>query len=186
MRDNDRQLTDEEWEMREAHAFFGRAMFSASLLETALVHTLLNGVFLKRVHARYTASKGKNFHRPTYEKQFDNFMADKEKLTMGGLVNEVCQLSCVSDDLKTRLKTATERRNFLAHHYLRERCAAFGTATGRAKMIAELDCDAQMFDSLDKDVTAVVRSVQKQIGVDLNKLRAAMDEYIRQSTAVAS
>jgi hypothetical protein len=186
MLDNDQQLSDEEWEMREAHAFFGRAMFSASLLETALVHILLNEVFLKRVHTRYIATKRRDFDRQAYETQFDKFMADKEKLTMGGLLKEVCHLSCISDDLKGRLKAATERRNFLAHHYLRERCASFGSSTGRAKMLAELDSDAEMFDSLDNEVTSIIRSIQKKIGIDLKKLQPVVDEYIRDSTSAAS
>jgi hypothetical protein len=108
--------------MREAHAFFGLAMFSASVLETALVHVLLNGVFLKRVGRKYKDMQGKDFDRPAYERAFDKFMDDKQALAMGGLVKEASRLSYISDDLRTRLAIATARRNFLAHHCLRERC----------------------------------------------------------------
>ena len=64
---------DENEDVTEVFAHFGRALYMANVLEAALAHALLQIVFMKGVREDFIRKKAKNFDPQKYEKDFDEF-----------------------------------------------------------------------------------------------------------------
>jgi len=166
-------LDEENWDIRETFAFFGRATYMASVLEVGLAHVLMHGQFMKQVRDEYIATKGKNFDRKAYESSFDKFMEEQFAQTMGNLIKRINAFANFDDALKARLVDAKKRRDFLAHHFWREKSVEFFTAEGRSKMRDELMMDAEQFGQLDRDIDAAAKTMRQRLGID----DRVIDEY---------
>jgi hypothetical protein len=68
----DEHLDDDSWERREVFAYFGSAMYMASVLEVGLSHVLMHGQYMKQVRDNYVWTRGKGFDRKKYEADFDH------------------------------------------------------------------------------------------------------------------
>ena len=80
-------ITPEESEqLKELYAHMGAAMSCAAELEVGLIHALMVLEFLSGYAERIRREGMKNFDRPTYERQFDEFFADHQRLPMGELI----------------------------------------------------------------------------------------------------
>jgi hypothetical protein len=117
MATRDDDLNDESWDIRQTFAYFGLAFYEASVLERGLVNTLLCGEFLMQVKQRYVATRGRGFDRRQFEAEFDAFLSEQFKLTMGNIIRRVNALPIFSDEMKERIDVAKGRRDYLAHHY---------------------------------------------------------------------
>jgi hypothetical protein len=159
------KLDRDSWEIRETFAYYGRAVYASSVVEVALAHVLLFAQFLKKVRDNYVATKGKGFDRKQYERDFDTFMAEQFAQTMGNLMRRVEKFSGFDDSLKAKIAEAKTRRDFLTHHYWRERSVEFGTSAGRGRMRAELNADTDMFDKLDRDIDAASAPLRANLGI---------------------
>lgn len=155
--------------IKEVFAYFGRAYYQAGVLETGLAIALLQIDFLARVRDQYDADRGRSFEREKYEAQFDRFMEDQHAQTLGNLIKRVSALPNLSDDLKERFRHAKRRRDFLGHHFFRERAVEFSNRAGRDVMIAELNENAEMFESIDNDLHAELAPVRAKLGMDGEK-----------------
>ncbi|ESX64924.1 hypothetical protein X759_29795 [Mesorhizobium sp. LSHC420B00] len=121
--------------------------------------------FLSRVRDQYLADRGKSFDRTQYEAEFDRFMESQYAQTLGNLIKRVSALPELSDDLKERLRDAKKRRDFLGHHYFRERAVEFSNRAGRDKMAEELHNDGDMFEAIDRDLYAELAAIRKKLGM---------------------
>src|ERR1700757_2247057 len=124
------QLDPRSWEIRETFAYYGRAVYTSSVVEVALAHVLLFAQFMKKVRDDYIATKGKGFDRKQYECDFDTFMDEQFAQTIGNLMRRVEKFSDFDDALKARIADAKKRRDFLTHHYWRERRKNFAPFAG--------------------------------------------------------
>jgi hypothetical protein len=81
-------MTEEEEgeQIKETFAYFGRAFYMASVIETGLAHVLLQAEFMESVREEYVRTKGKGFDRKKYETEFDAFMENNFAQTMGNLI----------------------------------------------------------------------------------------------------
>jgi hypothetical protein len=165
-------LDDESWDIRETFAYFGRAFYMASVLEVGLAHALLLGEFLVEVRDKIVASKGKGFDRKQYEADFDSFMDKQFALTMGNIIRRVEKLPDFDEDLRKRIVAAKDRRDFLTHHYWRERSVKFAAPEGRKQMRDELNEDAEAFGRLDQDIQAAMKPTREKLGIDDKVLEA--------------
>ena len=152
-------------QIKETFARFGLAIYTLSVLETGLVHALLEIDFLTQVYLEYRETDEKGFDRQKYEIEFDAFMVKHFAQTMGSIIKRVAQLADFDDVLKKRIFDANARRNYLVHHYWRENAVPFAQAEGRTKMIAELFADTQRFEQLDKDIRAAMKPTREMIGI---------------------
>jgi hypothetical protein len=159
------ELDSHSWEIRETFAYYGRAVYTSSVVEVALAHVLLFAQFMKKVREGYIATKGKGFDRKQYERNFDAFMDDQFAQTMGNLMRRVEKFGGFDDALKTRIADAKKRRDFLTHHYWRERSVDFATSAGRERMREELNADAEMFEKLDRDIDAASAPLRASLGI---------------------
>jgi hypothetical protein len=87
--------------------------------------------------------------------------------TMGNIIRQVENLPEMSNNLKDRIVSAKKRRNFLTHHFWRERSREFATANkGRAEMRDELKKDRDEFEQLDRDINEALRPARKRLGIE--------------------
>ena len=156
---------DEGEHVKEVFAYFGRAYYEAGVLETGLAIALMQIDFLSRVRDQYLTDREKSFDRAQYEAEFDSFMENQHAQTLGNLIKRVSALPELSDGLKERLKDAKKRRDFLGHHYFRERAVDFSNRTGRDRMIAELHNDGDMFEAIDRDLYAELAPIRARLGM---------------------
>jgi hypothetical protein len=170
--------TEESEQTKETFAYFGRAFYMASVVETGLAHVLLQAEFLTSVRDEYVRTKGKGFDRKKYEADFDAFMEKNFAQTMGNLIRRIRNFPEFTEGLKARIIAAKERRDFLVHHYWRERAVSFFNSEGRAKMILELNADAEMFEGLDKDIQAAMKPIRQRLGINEDKIAAHVKEFM--------
>lgn len=168
---------DEGEHVKEVFAHFGRAYYEAGALETGLAIALMQIDFLSGVRDQYLADRGKSFSRTEYEAEFDRFMENQHAQTLGNLIKRVSALPELSDGLKERLRDAKKRRDFLGHHYFRERAVEFSNRTGRDKMIAELHDDGEMFEAIDRDLYTELSPVRVKIGMTGEKFQKYLAQF---------
>jgi hypothetical protein len=156
---------DEGKHVKEVFAYFGLAAYTASCLESGLAHALLYIEFLARVQKEFDRTKGKGFDRRRYEDDFDAFLKSQFALTLGNLIRRVNDLTTLDDSLRRRIRAAKARRDFLMHHFWREKAVEFATPEGRSNMIEELRCDVEEFEKLDRDLIDGMKSAREKVGV---------------------
>src|SRR4051794_27853457 len=101
---------------------FGLAAARASLFEMVLVSILL------------AIKKGKG--EITTPEEFEQFQEQlQKKTTFGILIKDVKAVVPITPDAETVVTEALNRRNFLMHHFFRDRAFAFSTAEGRKQLI---------------------------------------------------
>jgi hypothetical protein len=167
---------DEDADLTELFAYFGRAAYMANVLETALAQTLLQVEYMTRVRAEFARTKGKDFDRQKYENEFDTYFEAQLSKTMGQLGKLVKEFPDLNDELKGRIQEAIDRRNFLIHDYWREAGYMFGTEEGRAAMIAELSNDIDTFEKLAHDIMEATKPVRARLGISEETLNKRVED----------
>jgi hypothetical protein len=127
-----------EFQVREVFAYFGRAAYAASCVETGLTIALMHAELMAQVFGR-TRRERKSPTRAEWEGMFDNYMTKHELLPLGTLIARFRSVMKVEAALDALLDETLRRRNYLAHGFFREKAAAFAHSAGRMEMIAELD-----------------------------------------------
>ena len=158
--------------VRDVYAHFGLALYNAQVLEHGLVNAI---VFASKVAERL----------PTLA-DFDALLGSNFERTLGGLIRELSNQVPVDPMLAELLKSALARRNWLAHHYFRERAVTFMNETGCTSMIAELQSAQELFRQADVALAQVVRPLFVHIGVTDRKIDAYVAEVIRSAHARSS
>jgi hypothetical protein len=179
----DEDLNDDAWGKRETFAYFGGAMYMASVLEVGLAHVLLHGQFMKQARDEYIANRGKGFDRTKYEAYFDAFMDNQFAQTMGNLIRRVTAFAGFDEGMKARIVAAKQRRDYLTHHYWREHSVEFSTSAGRATMMEELHANMDMFRQLDRDIEAATKHIRESIGMDDKVVEAYVKRQMERISA---
>jgi hypothetical protein len=161
-------------QVKEVFAYFGRAFYAASCVETGLAIALMQVDFMTKVREQF--QRAGTFDRMRYETDFDTFMNNQHAQTLGNLIRRVEMFSCLDDQLVGRLREAKKRRDFLSHHYFRERAQEFAVMNGRNGMIAELEQEHEFFEVLDRDVQAALSGVREQLGMKDEMMQAHFEE----------
>ena len=134
---------DDDLQIMETFARFGRAIYMANVVELGLAQVLVQIEFLTPAREKFLKEKGKDFDRKKFDGEFDTFMEEQSKRMMGTLNLRVSQRAEFDEALRKRISDATLRRNFLVHHYWRAAGEKFMIKDGRAEMIEELSKDAE-------------------------------------------
>jgi hypothetical protein len=159
---------------REVYAYFGLTIYSVQCLEQAMVHLI---VFLdhfpKAVPIFSTTEK--------WEEDFDKFFDGERQRTMGQLLGRLQKLGIPCEELKTKLKEALKKRNWLTHSYFSDRAMEFMNENGRNKMILELGQAAEYFKSIDEEVSSIFYQVAETFGLTDEVFKKIMDEMLVES-----
>ena len=164
--------------VKEVFAHFGRAYYLAGVFEIALANALLYLDFLRELKVKIQCGGMKNFDRPSYEAEFDQFMKQQHAKTVGNLIKRVHELTDMDEPLKVYITTAKVRRDFLAHHFFREHAEDFARRGGRDKMLAELYDAQELFESAARKITDYLDPIGEQVGMPPALVEAYTKEYL--------
>ncbi|MEN3950942.1 hypothetical protein [Iodidimonas sp. SYSU 1G8] len=176
-KDRTQMAYDDGEHVKEVFAYFGLAYYEAGVLEAGLAIALMQISFLSHVRDQYLADGGKSFDRTQYEAEFDRFMESQHAQTLGNLIKRVSAMPELSDYIKERLRDAKRRRDFLSHHYFRERAVEFSNRTGRDKMIAELHNDGDIFLEIERDLYVELAPIREKLGMDGEKFQKYLAQF---------
>ena len=158
-------------QIKTVYAHFGLAIYFAQVLEYGLANALMCSELLPR-------RAGKPVPRKRWEQEFDSFMEQQFKHTLGKLIRLLNSATPVPADLEDILETALIKRNILTHHYFRERAEAFLSHHGREQMIAELREAQIVFERADNRLNQIVELFLEKYGMTAEKLKPFIDEYM--------
>lgn len=165
-------MLNESDEVKEVYAVFGLAVYAGQCLEHELVNTMM---FLK-----FIPEKGRNIrNQAEWEHDIDAFYAGHFRKTLGQMIAAFKNCTTVPDDLMENLSTALERRNWLSHHYFRERAADFLFSNGRKKMITELQEAVALIQAADQRLGNFKAPLLKRYGISKEKLQEAEAQMLK-------
>jgi hypothetical protein len=93
-----------------------------------------------------------------------------QKKTLGTLLREFRKRITAIEPVEDMLDTALDRRNFLTHHFFRERQEEIGTAEGVVRMVKELQEIGEQLAKANQIMTAVAKLMLKCIRQDAERL----------------
>lgn len=143
---------------KDVYAHFGLAIFRAQLLEHGIVNAL---VVCDLIPNRRHQAKS----REEWSAQVDQFMDGHFEKTAGTLMKALRKAITVSDELEQSLSRSLKLRNFLVHHFFRERVASWYTEQGRGDMIAALESAGDQFGESDQLIGAAVQPLKDRYGL---------------------
>ncbi len=89
-------------------------------------------------------------------------------------------LAEIGADLKAQIVEAKARRDFLAHHFFRERAVEFCKRDGRDAMIAELVAARMIFERVDEALTDFIEPRRKKLGISNELLAKHTARFLEQ------
>ena len=142
--------------VKTVYAHFGLAVYSSQVLEHGLANAMLIFQLVPRAAAVAKPS--------SWPSRVDSFIEEQFQETLGRLIRKLQKVASVPSHLEQLLARALERRNWLSHHYFRERATEFLSAAGRDTMIAELEEAQALFQEADAALEAVSKPVRERYG----------------------
>lgn len=160
--------------VKTVYAHFGLAIYLAQCLEHGIVNALL---VLDLVPNQAKTLRSKN----EWNMKVDDFFDQNFRQTLGQMITALRKVTTVPTKLETLLAEALHKRNWLAHHYFRERAEQFMSASGRDHMIAELEDVQKLFREADLQLEEISRPLMEKYGYTEAKLAAAFEELRRRT-----
>jgi hypothetical protein len=128
--------------MKEVCAAFGLAAYHAQVCERKIM-VLVSFVSASQIR---TAS--------AYDDEFERFDAQ----TLGQLLKSLRQVMKIDSATEETLKTALEKRNYLAHQFFWEHSENVLSGTGRSRMLSELSDHACFFSTLALQLDVITKA----------------------------
>jgi|GEM_PF-478937 len=143
---------------KDIFAHFGLAIYQTQLLEHSIVNVLS---FLDPSLSQRKLTKSAT----EWDDLVDSFFSSKFKLTLGKMINELKAITVIDPNLEDLLSAALLKRNWLIHHYFRDRAEVFLTSSGRNTMLIELKEAQTVFRQADEALEAVLKPVREKFGI---------------------
>jgi hypothetical protein len=157
--------------VKTVYAHFGLAAYLAQVLEHGLVNAL---VFVDLVPNKSYQIKSKK----EWEHEVDSFMDRHFEHSLGKMIRDLQAVVSVPEDLESLLAEALKRRNYLAHHFFRERAPEFMTTKGRDTMVGELREAQELFRQADQRLGEAIRPMRERYGVTDERLEQLYQELL--------
>ena len=119
---------DSAEQVKEVYAHFGLAIYLSQVLEHGIGNALVYASLIPNNIGKIRSSS-------EWHEKFDQFLGAHFEKTLGRMISALKTELTVPDDLESLLSAALKNRNWLAHHYFRERSDEFMNEAGRMKMI---------------------------------------------------
>lgn len=161
---------DEDEHVKAVYAYFGLAIYFSQVLEHGLVNAL---VFIDLLPRR----AGHSLPKQEWFKEFDSFMNQHFETTLGKIIRSLKSVITVPEELESLLLVALKKRNFLAHHFFKDRAAEFVTKAGRDEMISELQEARMLFERADDKLDEVVKPLRERFGLSDEQLEQHFKDY---------
>lgn len=172
---------DDNEHTKETFAYFGRAYYMANVFEEGLAIAIMQLGFLKEVKRNFLASDRKSFDRKQYEEDFDDFMRKQNAQSLGNLIKSSKKFSEIPIDFHHTLDNLKSKRDFLAHHFFRERAVEFMSRNGRDKMILELVEAHEIFTKADRDLDNIMRPIWEELGLSEKMLEIMQEKLLQEA-----
>lgn len=151
-------MKNDDSEVRECFAYFGRVIFLAQEVEKEI----LNSLVLSYKNISHT--------------RFDELLAEKFQLTFGQLKREIIQKKLFDNIILNKIEKFHELRDWLVHSYWWERTIEFYRDDLRVKIIEELDRIASEFGKLNDEIHKINSDFLKAKGLDTSQLTRELAE----------
>jgi hypothetical protein len=149
---------DKDEHVKTVYAHFGLAIYLSQVLEHGIVNAIVCVDLLPKRTVRPVA-------RNRWIEELDSFMDRHFETTLGKMIRSLKDVISVPEDLEDLLTAALKKRNFLAHHYFRERATEFMSRQGREEMINELENAQALFVQADGKLEEVIKPVRERYGL---------------------
>jgi hypothetical protein len=146
---------------REVYAHAGLALYMAQVLEHGLANVI--------VAARAGSPEFKSAQ--DYEDVHDDLLSK----TMGTQLREALRVVAFSEAQIQELKRALKKRNFLVHHFFRERVGQSISVAGRSSMITELDEIRDAFKAIDDQIQEITLAFFEKHGITREMWQAEVE-----------
>lgn len=172
-------MDDEDGEHHKTvYAHFGVAIYLSQVLEHALANALLILDLVPQAQKVATPA--------SWPEKVDSFYDSQFRRTLGSLIRRLGELATVPLELENLLAQALDKRNWLSHHYFRERATEFFSVSGRDKMIAELEDAQSLFRAADTALETVVKPLRQRYGYSDEILAKLEEEMLTEARAEGS
>lgn len=162
---------DEGDQHLEVYAWAGLALYYAQVLEQGVICLILSARAVDGTLARDFA---------TWDDAFDAHAGK----TLGALLNVLRQYVELPTGIEARSQEALKRRNYLVHHYFKERVAGFVTLPGRQAMLTELAELARLFDEVDGQLTELMFRFGAHFGLTPEQVELEMVKWQAEAAGV--
>ncbi len=152
-------MDKDDEQVREVFARFGLAIYTAQVLEEAIVNLMV----ASRLPQRSTVTV----------REIDELISGQHKKTLGLLIRDLDQ-DTASGDWGERLASALQIRNTLAHGYFHKHAVAFTRHSGRVGMIAELETLQEELENACTSVEEITHERARLHGVTREDIASEM------------
>ena len=161
-------MDPEDEEHKDVYAHFGLAVYWVQCFETSLTNVLI-------LDARLNGTATTPEAIEALEKSLQNTK------TLGGLIKHSRTQALLPEEAKALVNQALVKRNFLIHHFFRERAFGFMTATGRKKLLTELRETQAIVCLADQKATALYMDLAKIVGITPDVLQAEFEQMKKEA-----
>lgn len=157
--------------VREVYAHFGLSMYLAQVLEHGIVNTFIFLELIPKTKVKWNPD------------EFDSYLNGEFDKTLGQLISKLQSLTTIDEDLEALLGGALKKRNWLAHHYFRERVDQFMSTLGRDSMVKELQQCQQLFNKADKKLEAIITPLRNKYGITDTMIQGILENMKKSAGA---
>lgn len=162
---------DKSEHIKEVYAHFGLAMYMAQVLEHGIVNAFIFLELLPKTKGKWSPD------------EFESYLDSEFDKTLGRLIGKLRKLTSIDNNLESLLDLALKKRNWLVHHYFRERAAELLSTSGRNSMILELLQSRDLFKETDEKLEAVITPLMNQVGLTTDKLEEHLKKFKEKAKA---
>ncbi len=157
--------------VKTVYAHYGLTLYLAQSLEHGLANALgYVDLFPRKARTVRTTEE--------WTAEFDSFMGRNFEQTLGRLIRDLRETTTVPAELQAKLGQALTRRNWLAHHFFRERADEFVSARGRDSMIRELEEAQVLFLAAEDLLDQTFKPVREEYGFTDERLEKFYTDYL--------
>lgn len=161
---------DEDAQYKEVYAHLGRAIWHAQALEQGIIHALIFCELLPKAYENKTEHS-----RDSFVQILDEY----PKKTFGKLIKALKRTGVtLEQEFESNLADSLEVRDWLVHHYVKNRCRNFLSAEGRAGMISELVSAEKLFTETDNQLEAWLDPIRLSYGYTDEVLQKIYAQYM--------
>ncbi len=157
-------IDNESWIIREIYAKYGLAMYFAQCIETSIVNLM---VALK-LKDRYKINRS----------EIDIFFQKKYQKTLGNLLKSLKTVMKLPKNLENNLIELLDLRNYLAHHYFRDKAIIFDDKEKRKNMLLELKNFILKLKKGDIKIQSIVENISKEYGITNDVINKIMKNLL--------
>ena len=161
------ELYDENEHCKTVFARAGSALYHAQVLESSIEGLLV----------ATGAVSGNIVSLAAY----DEFEKKLRGYTLGRLLREFHRDATLNAKAEEIIDRALDRRNFLAHHFFKERAVEIMGREGRESMIDELVSYENLFVQANAIISVLHRALAAHLGAGNDQIQAEFDSLVKQA-----